>query len=123
MIYHDQLSAVLGPLVGGRYHPIEFKQPDKPTRPTWPAIRGVQVGVENFPDICGSGEEADDSPRVQLDVVSNLAGGYTAHAELCSAVRAAMLGFPVPALLELAIETTDQPTGTYRTILDYSLQG
>jgi hypothetical protein len=111
-------------LVDGRYFPVRFPAvAGMPSKPTWPAIRGVQVGVETFPDICGDAAEDQDSPRVQLDIVSTIAGGYDAHAQLRSQVKAAMANFPVPALIELELEDTDEETATYRSILDYSLQG
>lgn len=122
MKYHDALGTLLGPLVAGGYHPVDFAQP-KHGRPQWPAIRGVQVGGERFTDICGDGDDDNATPRVQLDIVSTKAAGYTAHDALRRLVLAAMKTFPVPATVELELEQTDDETETYRSIVDYSLHG
>lgn len=122
MIYHDALATLLGPLVLGRYHPVQFAQP-KTGGPRWPAIRGVQVGGERFPDICGDGDDDNATPRVQIDIVSSIAAGYAAHNALRQQVLAAMKTFPVPANVELELEQTDEDTETYRSIVDYSLHG
>ncbi len=122
MMYHDDLNAALGPLVAGGYHPVVFPQP-KVGAPRWPAIRGTLAGLETFPDICGDSDEDADTPRVQLDIVTEKKLGYAVHAALVAAVRARMKTFTVPARIELELEQTDEPTDTYRSIVDYSLHG
>lgn len=122
MKYHIALNAALGPLAAGGYHPIAFAQP-KLGSPRWPAIRGVQVGVDIATDICGDGDDDNSTPRVQLDIVTERAKGYGVHEALRLQVRAAMKAFPVPATVELELEQIDEETDTYRSTLDYSLHG
>lgn len=122
MNYHAALKTALGPLVEGRYSPLVFPQP-KQGGPTWPAIRGTRVGVTINGDICGDGDDDNDTPTYQIDIVTDRKLGYQVHYDLRAQVFAAMRAFPVPARVELELETIDEETDTFRSIVDYSLHG
>lgn len=117
MIQSEALHALLAPLVGGRVYPVMF--PQEPL-PTWPAIRYTPVGGSTNPDVCGSGDGAEDDVAVQIDVVAST---YLTARDLQQQVRAALMAWPlVPAVADGApLFDFDPETRTHRAIQTFTL--
>lgn len=118
MIQSEALHALLAPLVGGRVYPVMF--PQEPL-PTWPAIRYTPVGGTVWPDVCGSGDGAEDDVRVQIDCVAET---YLAARTLNQQVRAALAGWSAgpPAVADgPPLFDFDPETRTHRAIQTFTL--
>lgn len=118
MSLENDLVTALKSLVGNRMSPNTFPQP--PALPTWPAIRYTFIDTVPVLDICGDGDDATATPRIQIDVVAET---YTQARTIRLQVMAAMRTFVPPAILELSSGEYDAETKTHREILDYTIHG
>lgn len=108
-------------LAGGKFaaYPDTFPQP--PAVPVWPAVRYTISGGTVYGDLCGDGDEETDDVRIQIDAVAETS---SARRALWDAVRAAMKGFPTPAVLQGSpVFSYDAETKTYRAMADYIVHG
>lgn len=101
--------------VGTRVFPDTFMQKDGGL-PQWPSIRYTLISAASSEDVCGTDDESTDDTRVQLDVVATT---NRERALLVTAVIAAMQNLDPPASRDNLIRTFDEPTRTYRAILDF----
>lgn len=116
MIQSEALHTLLAPLVGGRCYPVMF--PQEPL-PTWPAIRYTPVGGTVWPDVCGSGDGAEDDARVQIDSVAET---FVGARLLAQQVRTALKTFDPPAVADgPAVFEFDAETRTFRAIQDFTI--
>jgi len=112
---HAIVRAAIASLVGSRYYPNKF--PQETTRPTWPAIRGTVVTRNNDASLCGSGDEADDSVQVQLDICAE---DYDAAFALRSQVRLLMEALDPPCVRQPGgFETWDAEAKVHRMTEDW----
>ncbi len=116
MIQAAALFTALSGLVSGRVYPVTF--PQSPL-PTWPAIRYTPVGGEVHPDVCGSGDGAEDDVRVQIDAVAET---FAAAVSLNTAIRAAMMAFTPKAVADgPPLYEFDPELKVHRAIQDFTL--
>ena len=122
----EVIFSLLGPLVGNRCYPNTFPEeliqppgtvPASVNRPTWPAIRYVEINAFNPPDIKGTGDEDTDDTTFQIDVVAAHRGTMRA---LLRQVIAAMKDTDPPCTRDFKNEEFDSETKTHRGILRYS---
>lgn len=118
MTLEADLFSALKSLVGNRMSPNTFPQP--PARPTWPAIRYTIIDSIPVVDLCGDGDDATATPRIQLDLVAE---EYTAVRALRLQVLPIMQSFSPPAILEFSSSLYDAETKTHREILSYTFHG
>jgi hypothetical protein len=116
MIQSEAPHTALAPLVAGRCWPVVF--PQSPL-PTWPAIRYTPVGGTVHPDVCGSGDGAEDDVRVQIDCVAET---FAAAVSLNTAIRAAMMAFTPKAVADgPPLYEFDPELKVHRAIQDFTL--
>jgi len=118
MSLEDDLFSALKSLVGNRMSPNTF--PLAPRIAVWPAIRFIIIDNVAEVDICGDGDDATATPRVQLDIVAST---YAAVRALRLQVMARMKTFDPPAIVDGQGSEYEAETNTYRERLDFLFHG
>lgn len=114
----DLVRATCKDIFGGRFFPTTFMQKDGGL-PQFPAGRFTIVGGVTYEDVCGTGpDDSTDDTRVQIDVAAST---KAERKTLTAQVIAAMDGLTDPPCSRLGppIEDYDEPTRTYRAILEF----
>ena len=118
MTISTDIFDALNGFVGGRCFPDTFAQPDGGL-PTWPAIRYQVIGGDVHADICGTGDGAEDTLLIQIDLVAST---HAARETLIAQVRGAMAALTTPTTLDGSPRNeVDAETKTYRSSLDYHI--
>ncbi len=99
----------------GRFYPDTFLQKDGGL-PRWPAGRYTVISADNAETVCGTDDQSTDDTRIQIDVVDVT---YQGREDKVVEVIAAMQDLEPPCSRVGLLKTYDEPTRTYRTVLDY----
>ncbi len=103
-------------IFNGRFYPDTFLQKDGGL-PQWPAGRYVVISGVNEADIGGTDLRDTDNTTVQIDIAANT---YAERESLVNQVIAAMQNLDPPCARDNVINDFDEPTRTYRAILEYT---
>lgn len=115
MSVEEDVFSALASLVSNRVYPNVF-----PQTVTIPAIRYQIIDQVPVSDLCGDGDEATDTPRVQIDAVEHT---FSAARELGRSIRAAMQSVDPPAMLEDQRTAYDADAKVHRVSMDYTFHG
>ncbi len=103
-------------IIDRRCFPVTFIQKDGGL-PRWPAARYTIISAVNADTVCGTDDETTDDTRIQMDLVAETNQELKT---LVTAVIAAFMGLEPPCSRDNYFKTYDEPTRTYRAVLDFT---